>query len=75
MACTADIVLKGVIRGRHIYKTVWSLFVGEILHLQTDARNEHDTHAVVIVKNSVVVGYAPREMSQIFFYFYSLVEV
>ena len=68
--CTADFALNSVIRGHHVYKTVWSPFVGKILHLQTDARNVHDTHAVTIV---VMVGHAPREL---FFYtFGSMVEV
>ena len=52
MACTTDIVLNGVIREHRVYMTVWSPFVGETLHLQTDAGNEHDTHAVIIIKNS-----------------------
>ena len=66
MACTANFALNSVIRVHHVYKTVWSPFVGEILHLQTDAGNVHDIHAVAIVKNPVVVGHAPREMSRIF---------
>ena len=69
MACTANFALNSVIRGHHVYKTVWSPFIGEILHLQTDAGNVLDTHAVSVVKNSVLVDHAPREMSQIFFYF------
>ena len=67
--------LNSVIRGYHVYKTVWSPFVGEILHLQTDARNAHDAHAVTIVMNSVMVGHATREMRGYFFTFCSMVEV
>ena len=65
MACTVDIVLN-VIIGHHLCKTVWTPFVAETLHFQTDARNEHEE----IIKNSVVVvGHAPRGMPQIVFYF------
>ena len=63
--CTADFALNSVIRGHHVYKTVWSPFVGKILHLQTDARNVHDTHTVAIV---VMVGHAPREMFFLYFW-------
>ena len=57
MVCTANIVLNGVIRVYHVYKTKQSPFVGETLHLQTtNAGNEHDMSTVTIIKNSVTVG-------------------
>ena len=59
MACTADIVLNGVIRFRHVYKTVWIIVFRETQYLQT-------SHAIAIVKNFVVVGRAAREMVQTF---------
>ena len=61
--------LPSVIRGHHIYKSVWTPSIGETLALQVDAENEHDAYAVGIVKDSAVVGHAPREVSRIFYYF------
>ena len=48
MAYTSDFSfeLSSVIRGHHVYKSVWSPSIGEVLSLQTDAENEHDAYAV-----------------------------
>ena len=69
MVCTADIVLDSVIRGHYVYKTIWSPFVRKTLHLQTNAESERDINAVASIKNSVVVGHAPKEMSPTFLLF------
>ena len=34
--------LESVIRGRHIYKQIWRLLVGEILTLEREESNNHD---------------------------------
>ena len=56
-----------VIRGHHIYKTVWTPFKGEILICRKDNREEaklHDEHAIGIYqKDSVLVGHIPIELS------------
>ena len=75
MVCTADIVLNGIIRGHHVYKTIWSPFVAEPLHLQTHAGNKHNTHAVTIIKNSVMVGMHPGRCRRYISTFYSMVKV
>ena len=46
-----SIELSSVIRGHHIYKSVWSPSIGETLPLQIDAESEHDTYAVGIAKD------------------------
>ena len=72
MAYTSDdfsFELSSVIRGHHVYKSVWSPSIGEVLSLQTDAENEHDAYAVGTIKDSTVVGHAPREVSRIFYFF------
>ena len=38
-----------VIRGHHVYKSVWTPEVGEELSLVTEDGNEHDKYAVAIV--------------------------
>ncbi len=53
--------LSSVIRGHHVYKVIWAPFVGEGLLLKTEDTNEHDRHAVAIVKDDqAVVGHMPR---------------
>ena len=56
----AIFVLSSVIRGHHIYKTVWSLSTGEILEAAREPDNPHDHHAVCLRKTEVIVGHVPR---------------
>ena len=52
-----------VIRGHHIYKDIWTPFVGEILHVEQEARNlEEDRFAVAIVKVETIVCHVPHEV-------------
>ena len=60
---------ESVIRGHHVYKNVWTPFVGQILNARREAGNSHDRHAVVVVFDSYVVGHLPREYSRIAWYF------
>ena len=52
-----------------MYTSLYGLHPQEKLALKVDAENEHDAYAVGIVKDSAVVGHAPREVSRIFYYF------
>ena len=51
-----------VIRGHHIYKSVWTPFIGEELVVKAEDGNEHDEaeHAVAVMKEGCVVGHVPR---------------
>ena len=60
---------SSIVRGHHVYKSVWTPSIGETLPLSADAGNEHDAYAVGVSKESVLVGHAPREVSRIFYYF------
>ena len=53
----AIFVLSSVIRGHHIYKTVWSPSTGEILE---EPDNPHDHHAMCLRKTEVIIGHVPR---------------
>ena len=53
----AIFVLSSVIRGHHIYKTVWSPSTGEILEAVREPHNPHDHHAVCLRKTEVIVGH------------------
>ena len=60
---------ESVVRGHHIYKSVWTPFVGEILDTKREAGNNHDRHAVAVVRDSCVVGHLPRQYSRVAWYF------
>ena len=44
-----------VIRGHHIYKSVWIPFIGEELIVEAEDGNEHKEHAVAVMKDGCVV--------------------
>ena len=54
-----------VVRGHHIYKTYWMPVVGEELTLETEHDNEHDEHAVAVMKDGYIVGHVPRSLSKV----------
>ena len=56
----AIFVLSCVIRGHHIYKTVWSPSTGEILEAAREPNNPHDHHAVCLRETEVIVGHGYR---------------
>ena len=39
---------ESVVHNHHIYKEVWTSFVGETLHCQAENRNIHDLYAVAV---------------------------
>ena len=43
---------------------VWSPFIGESLNTQMELDNVHDKYSVKVLKNQVVVGHVPREISR-----------
>ena len=64
----SQVVLRGVyekesvVRGHHIYKTVWTPVIGEELPVEREEDNQHDQHAVAVVKNGDIVGHMPRSI-------------
>ena len=40
--------IDSMIRGYHVYKDVWSSFIGEMLYCRRDICNHHDPFAVAI---------------------------
>ena len=46
---------ESVIRGHHVFKDIWSPFVGEILNVQQEVHNAKDRFAVVVVKNETII--------------------
>jgi len=56
---------ESVVRGHHVYKSVWTPFVGEILDTKREAVNSHDRRAVAVVRDSCVVGHLPQQYSRV----------
>ena len=62
-------VLEGVVRGHHIYRTIWTSTVGEILVVRQEPGKDHDRHAVCIKRGAEIVGHVPRELSRMVWHF------
>lgn len=69
----AIFLYESVVRGHHVYKSVWSPFVGEVVDLSCEASNPYDDHAVCVTKSTSggTVGHVPRTISRVFFSFLS----
>ena len=62
-----EFTIDSVIRGHHVYKEIWTPFVGEELTLTQENGNCHDRYAITVEKeNDIIVGRVPRELSKIF---------
>ena len=44
-----DYCWESVIRGHHIYKTIWTPEIGEILRCEQETGNTEDSYAVSVV--------------------------
>ena len=44
-------------RGRHVYKNVWTPSIGQRLQLRREDDNDYDDHAVSVVKAETIVGH------------------
>ena len=52
-----------MVRGYHIYNSIWEAYIGEELLCQQDEENRHDPYAVAVLKSATVVGHLPRKIS------------
>lgn len=57
------------IRGYHIYRTIWTSQIGEVLTCEIEPNNPHDKFAVSVKKGADIVGHVPREITKVFHYF------
>ena len=60
---------NSVVRGHHIYKSIWTPYIGEVLPAAVEDGNEEDQYAVAVCKGGIVVGHTPRELSRILYFF------
>ena len=71
------IKFQSLIRDHHVYKNVWSPYVGETLVAHPDDREEareYDKYAIGIYKKNMdcseeLVGHAPVELSSLLYHF------
>ena len=59
-------LFSSVVCGHHIYKEVWTPRTGEELLVEKEPGNSQDRHAVALVKDEIIVGLVPRELSSMF---------
>ena len=52
-----------MVRGYHIYNSIWEAYIGEELLCQWDEENRHDPYAVAVLKSAIVVGHLRLVMS------------
>ena len=68
MCCVFEI--ESVVRGHNVYKISWTPVIGEELMLEAEDTNEHDEHAVAVMKDGHVVGHVSRTMSKVSWLFF-----
>ena len=66
MAALQSFSYEYVVRGYHIYQTVWDAQNGENLPCRRELSNLHDPFAVAVVKNSTTVGHVPKKVCSLF---------
>ena len=57
-----------MVRGHHIYKTSWTLVIGEV-PIEREEDNQHDEHAVAVMKNGTIIGQVLRSISRLSWFF------
>ena len=62
-----EFTIDSVVRGHHVYKSIWTPPVGEVL--PTEVKDDKDVYAIAVLRGSVVVGHVPRTFSRIFYFF------
>ena len=45
-----------IVRGHHVYKTIWTPVIYETLQVAREDMNEHDEYAVAITREDVLLG-------------------
>ena len=58
--------VQAMVRGYHYYKAIWEAAIdGEVLSCEREVGNVHDTFAVSVKKDGIVVGHCPRKISSL----------
>ena len=57
-----------VVRGHHVYKTVWTPVIDETLQVAQEGTSRHNKYTVAISKGGCTVGHISREILRIINY-------
>ena len=64
MAASRSFSVQAMVRGYHSYKIIWEATNdGEMLACEREVGNIHDTFAVTMKKDIIIVGHSPRKIS------------
>lgn len=66
---STELHVESVVRGHHIYKSVWTLVIGEDFTVEQECGNKHDRYAICGKKSDTIVGHMPRSLSCIAWFF------
>ena len=61
---SAAFALESYVRGHHVYHTVWTPVIGDVLPVKREETNLYDRFAVAVLKDGEVVGHVPRVLSK-----------
>ena len=53
---------RSVVRGYHVYRSVWTPVLGELLYTEQELANPEDRYIMSVLKSSTIVGHIPREI-------------
>ena len=67
MATSTEI--SSVVKGHHVYKSIWTPVIEQELNTKAEDSNEHDRHAVAVMLDDRVVGHLPRSISRVSWFF------
>ena len=57
-----EFTVEALVRGYHVYQTVWEVRIGEVLPCTREPGNRHDPHTVAVKKGDIVVGHLSRKI-------------
>ena len=58
--CASTFDTTSCTNGHHVYKSVWTLTLGDELECRKERDNDFDQYAVAVLRRGVVVGHLPR---------------
>ena len=53
---------EAMVRGYHIYNSIWEVYISEELSCQREKDNAHNPYAVAVLKSAKIVGHLPRKI-------------
>ena len=60
---------NSVVTGQHIYKTIWTPFIGEMLPAKIEEGNLYDRYAESLTRDSKIIEHMPHSISKVSWHF------